>query len=106
MVVRARKKPVVIEAIRFSYDNADEIKEWTSIEDTCSFNWGYEEVDVVDGFGELIVNIDNLWGQVYDNLHDTWINVYPGQWIIKGIQGEFYPCANDVFEDTYEVIND
>lgn len=27
---------------------------------------------------------------------------YPGDWIIKGVQGEFYPCKPDIFEATYE----
>ena len=29
-----------------------------------------------------------------------------GDYIIKGINGEFYPCKPDIFEKTYELIND
>ncbi len=32
--------------------------------------------------------------------------VCPGDWIIKGIQGEFYPCKPDIFEATYELLHD
>ena len=30
--------------------------------------------------------------------------VCPGDWIIKGVKGEYYPCKPDIFEETYEVI--
>lgn len=32
--------------------------------------------------------------------------VCPGDWIIKGVEGEFYPCKPDIFEKTYEAVND
>lgn len=31
--------------------------------------------------------------------------VCPGDWVIKGVKGEFYPCKPDIFEMTYEVAN-
>jgi len=47
-------------------------------------------------------------------MHDHgWINtlegehrVCPGDWIIKGIKGEFYPCKPDIFEQTYEKVEE
>lgn len=49
------------------------------------------------------------------NLKDDrhgWVNtlegghiVCPGDWIIKGVKGEFYPCKPDIFEMTYEPAN-
>ena len=30
----------------------------------------------------------------------------PGDYIIKGVQGEFYPCKSDIFKETYETIDD
>jgi hypothetical protein len=30
--------------------------------------------------------------------------VMPGDWIIKGVKGEFYPCKPDIFELTYEAV--
>ena len=41
---------------------------------------------------------------VWDDLHGTWVNVSTGDWIIKGVQGEFYPCRDDVFRETYEAV--
>lgn len=40
--------------------------------------------------------------QVYDKIHSTWILVLPGQYIIKGMKGEFYPCDPEVFNSKYE----
>lgn len=40
--------------------------------------------------------------EVWNDLEYDWINVPHGHWIIKGIQGEFYPCDPDVFEATYD----
>lgn len=45
---------------------------------------------------------NNLY--VWDKLHKSWILVLEGQWIIKGITGEFYPCADEVFRETYEEV--
>lgn len=49
------------------------------------------------------------WGSdvvaaVYDKLHNTWVGVKDGQWIILGMKGEFYPCDHDVFEAKYDPI--
>jgi hypothetical protein len=47
-----------------------------------------------------------MTAEVYDKLHGTWVHVYDGQWIIRGVQGELYPCAADVFAATYEAAED
>jgi len=41
---------------------------------------------------------------VYDHLHDTWVKCEIGDWIIRGVQGEVYPCKASVFEQTYEPV--
>lgn len=42
---------------------------------------------------------------VYDHLQVTWVVVNNGDFIIKGMEGEFYPCAEKVFKAKYEVVN-
>ncbi|MBU2648527.1 hypothetical protein KKI24_27720 [bacterium] len=37
---------------------------------------------------------------------EGWHIVCPGDWIIKGVKGEFYPCKPDIFEQTYEEVDD
>lgn len=81
-----RKKPIVIEAIQFYGDN------W---KDICSFIG--KEVPIewkTPSCAELI--IPTLEGNMIAD---------KGDWIIKGIRGEFYPCKPDIFTETYEVID-
>lgn len=87
-VKKYRKKPVTIEAIQLTRHNACEIAEW-----------GGENVFVVYIVGERFdhekaINIRTLEGVMEAN---------PGDYIIKGVQGEFYPCKPDIFAATYEV---
>lgn len=42
--------------------------------------------------------------EVYDVLHDTWVQVRIGDYIIRGTKGEYYPCDPDVFADKYELV--
>jgi hypothetical protein len=78
-----RKKPIVIEAIRFTGENRVEVNAFMGRE---TFK---PEVKVI-GF-----MIDTLEGVMEAKI---------GDWIIKGIQGEFYPCKSDIFDATYEVV--
>jgi hypothetical protein len=88
-----RKKPVVIEAIQFHGSNVSDVREFTG---TLFFAVVYppdrDDPEVV--------------AEVWDKLHSTWVGVKLDQWIIKGVQGEFYPCDEQVFEDTYEPVED
>jgi hypothetical protein len=78
-----RKKPVIVEAERFDGTNAPRIAEM--------FGWKYTgEEEPADA---LIV--ETLNGDVTAEI---------GDWVIKGVVGEPYPCRNDVFEATYEPV--
>jgi hypothetical protein len=91
-MTRYRKKPVEIEAQQ--YDGT-----WQSVNDWLTALGYDEDGDGTDGGpachmadGELI--IQTLEG----DLHAS-----PGDFIIRGVQGEFYPCKPDIFAATYEV---
>ena len=75
-----RKKPVVIEAWQNSDEN--EIPVWV------------DNADVGREPGGVIL-INTLEGVM---------KAMPGDYIIKGVQGEVYPCKPDIFEATYEVV--
>jgi hypothetical protein len=81
MIKKYRKKPVVIEAVRYMTKNADEILEWAdgAIKRRLFFN--------------NILDIETLEGDV--------IAIH-GDYIIKGIAGEFYPCKEPIFLESYE----
>lgn len=76
-----RKKPVVIEAVQFTGNNVDEILEFAK----DSFNNpSTSEIVIPTLEGNMIASI--------------------GDYIIKGINGEFYPCKPDIFDKTYEEV--
>jgi hypothetical protein len=84
--MKYRKKPVVIEAIQWDGSNLDEIKKFTG--DHAVVKYGEKD-------GEAIADlfIHTLEGDMHAS---------KGDYIIKGVHGEFYPCKPDVFSQTYE----
>lgn len=86
-MAKYRKKPVEIEAIQYRGHNSFPLlKKFMGDE--------FEEV-LFRPFSEKII-IPTLEGD-----HEASI----GDYIIKGVQGEFYPCKPDVFEQTYELVD-
>ena len=80
-MTKFRKKPVVIEALKWEGNNLSEIQAF------------YKVSNILAG-DQIIIN--TLGGGA--NL------VSVGDWIIKGVAGEFYPCKSDIFEATYEAV--
>jgi hypothetical protein len=76
-----RKKPVVIEAVQYTGDNEQEI--WRF----CSTAEAHNDMP---GHWMLIPTLEGN------------MVVSPGDWVIRGVKGEFYPCKPDIFEATYE----
>jgi len=62
----------------------------------------YQILDVAIAPDKQSIQITDELFQVYDHLHDTWVNLKRGDWIIEGVEGEFYPCEESVFAKTYE----
>lgn len=79
-----RKKPVVIDAIQFS-DSTDVI---TAISDFAG-----TEIGVDYSVQPPVLRVYTLEGTMTANV---------GDYVIRGVQGEFYPCKPDIFEATYE----
>ena len=89
-----QKKPVVIEARQLTNDNASEILDWINSSSTQRYSFlGELYVDVLTRSVLQPLLIRNLEGD-----HEATI----GDWIIKGVKGEFYPCKPDIFEMTYQ----
>lgn len=90
MIKKYRKKPVTIEAIKFA-DNADCILAIHKFigQETTSVN--YEDKD------NPYINIETLEGAIRASV---------GDYIIKGVNGEFYPCKPDIFAKTYEEVTE
>ncbi len=80
-----RKKPVVIEAERLTWDNWSAVCELVGVPEN---GHGLEE-----NIPEMTMVIHTLEGDMIAR---------EGDYIIKGIKGECYPCKPDIFEATYE----
>jgi hypothetical protein len=81
-----RKKPLVIEAMPL--DTIPPSDELRSFLDRKPGGWAWNH------FG---VELDTLEGRMHVSL---------GDWIIRGVAGEFYPCKPDVFAVTYDKVDD
>jgi hypothetical protein len=95
-MVQYRKKPVVIEAVKWTGGNHREM-----------FNFlGGEDEDYLTAVG---VNFYIDWSKVEGGLIIKTLEgehvATVGDYIIKGIKGEYYPCKPDIFEATYEIVN-
>ena len=88
--MKFRKKPVVIEAVQF-IDRPELIGELADfLDETCELKSHQE-----DGYDVSKIVIHTLEGDM---------TASEGDWIIKGIKGEFYPCKPEIFAATYEVV--
>lgn len=74
-----RKKPVVIEAVQWTGNNQTEMAAFMGVVSTC----------------ENKIEINTLEGTLTASLLD---------WVLKGVNGEFYPCKPDIFHKTYEKV--
>jgi hypothetical protein len=80
-MAKYRKKPVVIEAVQYGPYSAPSI----------------ELLMFLDGCGATLTE-DGIVIPTLEGDHLARV----GDWIIKGVAGEFYPCKPDIFEQTYE----
>lgn len=80
--MKFRKKPVVIEAIQFMGHNDKICLEFCPVAFDPEGDYAYLIIPTLEG--EMKVSY--------------------GDWIIKGVNGEFYPCKPDIFEKTYEKV--
>jgi hypothetical protein len=87
-----RKMPVIIEAVQLLWENWSEMCEHAGV---GSLEDGKPQGKLLEG-NRMGMSIPTLEG-VMEAQH--------GDWIIKGIQGEIYPCKPDIFEATYEAVD-
>jgi len=91
-----RKKPVVIEAVQWTGENLAEVISFTDgPPDTRTHHAGMMWEQYVDLVAREGLKIFTLEGTMLADI---------GDWIIKGVKGEFYPCKPDIFAATYEAV--
>ena len=79
--MKYQKKQLIIEAVQFTGDNLAEISDFAGAR---------------LGIHNNALRVHTLEGSMI---------VSKGDWIIKGIKGEFYPCKNDIFVASYDPIS-
>lgn len=84
-MAKYRKKPVVIDAVQ--YDGNFRCLDIFSIHEVSHF------IVSKDSDGKQCIKIPTLEGEMIASV---------GDYIIRGVKGEFYPCKPDIFEATYE----
>ena len=92
MMAKYRKKPVVVEAVQVTAEmrrNYGPFPEWAL-------------PSMAGGRTEKIVNSE--WLSVVTLEGE--MNVSDGDWLIRGVKGEVYPCKPDIFAATYEPVED
>lgn len=80
--MKYRKKPVVVEAVQYNGKNKVEI--------------------------QLFMNmyLDEVYKGLRIPTYEGYVFASVGDYIIKGVEGEFYPCKPDIFEKTYEMVGE
>jgi hypothetical protein len=86
-----RKLPVIVEAIQWTGDNEQEIRDWTGGK--------FQAIDPADR-----VEDPEITAEVFDVLHSTWVGVKTWQSVLRGVKGEFYPIDQEVLAETYELV--
>lgn len=81
-MAKYRKRPVVIEAIQYTGKNMTDVLAWS----------GLPEITEHFGGGLDIVTLEGT------------MRADKGDWIIRGVKGELYPCKPDIFEATHEAV--
>lgn len=94
--MKFRKKPIVIEAIQFTYPPTEELLAFCG---RSMVNVMKERHMGAIGTAQIFTLEDGMGKGSIRHVASE------GDWIIKGVQGEFYPCKPGIFDRTYEQVN-
>lgn len=100
---RFRKIPVEIEAVQLTFENRGDVYEWVCRNAKLGGNIvgislkaeTRNPVTHPSLHGQMVLLLQTLEGE---------LAAYPGDWIIKGVAGQFCPCPDDIFRKTYEEV--
>lgn len=79
-----RKRPVIVEAVQWTGKNFKEMDKFIN-----------QRFEYYEGSETLVIH--TLEGD---------LDALPGDWIVRGVRGEFYPCKPDIFDMTYEPVDE
>lgn len=84
--MKYRKKPIVVEAIQYQWPDSDRGAMMVAQDDVADFM-----------SQNIVITSDCIEIETLEGV----MTAQRGDWIIKGVKGEFYPCKPDIFEATY-----
>ena len=93
-MAKYRKKPVVVEAVKFNGEMTPELKNFL---DNANYTLDFMSVGLTTTQSIPVLKITTLEGVM---------DAIPGDFIIKGVNGEYYPCKPGIFKQTYEKVED
>lgn len=112
-----RKRPVVIDAMQWAWaggpgetfeDIRSRVTSWVAdslgltIDDHGLWHGPARKNDILGPIVPPVVGVDPYLFSLHIETLEGRMTAQPGDWIIRGVQGEFYPCKPDIFEQTYE----
>lgn len=99
MILNVAKLPVIISAIQWTGDNLAEVLEFTGRHPKFDewFPGGFDE------YAAFVKNDSNIFKIVTN--HGS-VKATPGDWVLRSPTGEHYPITDELFRQTYAVIND
>jgi hypothetical protein len=95
--MRFRKKPIVIVAFQLTKETRQDNRDWP---EWMNLAWNKNTGE----YGSLWCKTAESNGPLYITTPEGIMCASIGDWIIRGIQGELYPCKPDIFEATYEAV--
>ena len=97
-----KKRPVIIEAVQLRWDTRGEVCDFVGVGE---FSKGKPEGCFIDKNGQPTQDCTEEIGLRIPTLEGIML-ARQNDWIIKGVKGEFYSCKPDIFEMTYEAVEE
>lgn len=91
--MKYRKKPLEVDAIQWTGKNKEEVRQFCG--ENVRFIHVKKQDEVTRSFESSHIDSDVL-------TREGWKSLKHGDYIVKGVHGEFYPCKEDVFLETYD----
>lgn len=104
------KKPIPVEAIRWTGKNTKAVNDWMrqqAREEQANVAMFIVKKSVSKGIWANVADdnwSDDIEAAIYDFLHETYVGMKLGQWIICGTEGEFYPHDHEPFVRNYDLL--
>lgn len=98
--MKYRKNPVVVEAVQLTKNNVEDAAQFIDRDYLIRVVW-LNEANIYKDKQDDKFNSPGIWIKTLEGDYLA----KEGDYIIKGVDGEYYPCKPDIFEKTYEKVD-